>query len=367
VVLRAGHDAGKGHHIDDALRLATSFRAARLPAPLEPFDITLPSLPTALDGLRVLHLSDLHVRRKPGPARRWRALLDALRRAHPDVVAYTGDYMDDPGHEGWAVEALVQIVDAIGPGPSHVGVFGNHDTPALKPLVRAALPRVAWLDGQSVELRVRPGAGIGRASATPARLRVLGLSFPEDPLAAVLDAGLAGAAASGSAPTSASSDRAGFVLTLAHYPSTMFHAASLGLPLVLAGHTHAGQIRLSRTFAPHTSCDLPPQLASGCVRLDAGPVGGPGGAGGSGAAASASASASLGTGLATGVNAAPRSTLCCISRGIGDGGLEGLRINCPCQVPLYTLRRGPLPERSRPAGDGLEHESAGEPRVVIRW
>lgn len=358
MVLRAGHDAGKSHHIDDALRLAASFRAARLPAPLEPFDITLPSLPTALDGLRVLHLSDLHVRRKPGPARRWRALLDALRRAHPDIVAYTGDYMDDPGHEGWAVEALVQIVDAIGPGPSHVGVFGNHDTPALKPLVRAALPRVNWLDGQTIELRVRPGAGIGRASATPARLRVLGLSYPEDPLAAVLDAGLGNAAASGAAPSTTAPttplDRAGFVLTLAHYPSTMFHAASLGLPLVLAGHTHAGQIRLSRTFAPHTSCDLPPQLASGCVRLDAGPVGGP---------ASASASA----GLATGANAPPRSTLCCISRGIGDGGLEGLRINCPCQVPLYTLRRGPLPERSRPGVDGLEQESAGEPRVVIRW
>lgn len=96
-----------------------------------------------------------------------------------------------------------------------------------------------------------------------------------------------------------------FTLTLAHMPSMIFPAADLGLPLILCGHTHAGQIRVSPRLAPHTSSDVPVHLASGVLRL--------------------------------------RSTLCCISRGLGDGVYPGLRFNCPWQVPLYTLRHGPLP------------------------
>ena len=89
-------------------------------------------------------------------------------------------------------------------------------------------------------------------------------------------------------------------------------ASSLNLPLVLAGHTHAGQIRLSPRLAPHTSSDLPAHLATGVLRL--------------------------------------RGTLCCVSRGMGEAIREHLRINCPRHVPLYTLRRGELPRAEGGAG-----------------
>ena len=92
-----------------------------------------------------------------------------------------------------------------------------------------------------------------------------------------------------------------FTLALAHHPNTLIPAAALHIPVLLAGHTHAGQIRLHPRLAPHTSSDLPMHLASGILQLG--------------------------------------STLCCISRGLGDGVVEHLRINCPRQMPLYTLRR----------------------------
>ena len=129
-------------------------------------------------------------------------------------------------------------------------------------------------------------------AATPTTLRLLGLDWPEDLLALTL-----------STPPSSPSIPSfpPFPIALAHHPNALIPAAELGIPIVLAGHTHAGQIRLHPRLAPHTSSDLPPHLASGILQL--------------------------------------RSTLCCISRGLGDGVIEGLRINCPRQIPLYTLRR----------------------------
>ena len=55
---------------------------------------------------------------------------------------------------------------------------------------------------------------------------------------------------------------------------------------------------------PHTSSDLPADLATGVLRL--------------------------------------RQTLCAVSRGLGQAVIEA-RFNCPAQAPMYVLRRGELP------------------------
>ncbi len=110
-------------------------------------------------------------------------------------------------------------------------------------------------------------------------------------------------------------------LVLTHYPSEVFPAAELGLPIVLAGHTHGGQFRLSPRHIAHTASDMPGRLATGILRL--------------------------------------RNTLLCVSRGLGEGFLD-LRINCPQQMPLYTLRRGETLE----GGDGDGYRML---RAVVRW
>lgn len=267
------------------------------PAPVEAFTISHPDLPAGLDGLTILHLTDLHVRRRrgPGPGAAWGRLMQGVEQVRADLVVYTGDYMDDPGHEAAALDAMGQLARAAQawkPRFGQWGVFGNHDTPEFR-TAAAHVPHIRWLDNELSE----PIAG-------PDGLRVLGLSWPEDALGALLDAPAPG--------------RDTFVLTLAHYPSVLVTLAAMRLPLMLCGHTHGGQVRLHKSLIPHTSSDLPPTMGCGVLRLGG--------------------------------------TLACVSRGAGEGYMDGLRINCPAQAPLYTLRRGPLP------GEG-----GAEVRVVMRW
>lgn len=275
------------------MHLALSPRLPVPPAPIELIDLPHPALPEALDGLTILHISDLHARRDLTATDRWKAILHALAITPADLVVVTGDLMDEPGHEQAALATMHALASRWRPRFGAFAVLGNHDSPALA----QRLHEIKGLTTLGVNAPAHFDLSIPH-SPTPVTLRLLGLNAPEDPLGVLLSA----------PPIPA--DQPSFTLALAHHPTVLIAAADLHLPLVLAGHTHAGQIRLHPRLAPHTSSDLPPHLASGMLRL--------------------------------------RSTLCCISRGIGDGVVEGLRINCPAQIPLYTLRSAPLPPTRDP-------------------
>lgn len=256
------------------------------PAPVECFDILHPAVPAGLEGLTILHLSDLHVhRRRPYPPT-IRRLLAALPDLRPDLVCLTGDYADLPGGEDSALQALSAVVASCRSRLGVFGVFGNHDHPELRSAARR-VPGVTWLEGRA---DIDTGAGV---------LTLVGSSYPEDVVSA----------ASGV-------PRGGFVVGLAHDPTSVYAAEAVGLSFVMAGHTHAGQLRLSPGLVLHTSCDLPGTLSSGLLRLGG--------------------------------------TLMAVSRGLGEAVLD-LRLNCPPQAPLYTLRGGPL------SGDGRSL------RVVQPW
>lgn len=277
---------------------STSFRTPIPPAPIERFDVIHPLVPPSLEGTTILHVSDLHVRRNLLHADRYRAVLHALVETPADIIALTGDYMDEPGcepsHERAALETLKALAAAWRPRIGAFAIFGNHDTPEFRRTCIRELPTINFIGSRAIDL--------------PYNLRLLGLDWPEDMLAS-----------STWIPGSLDpSMPAPFTIALAHHPTTLIPAAQLDIPVLLAGHTHAGQIRLHPRLAPHTSSDLPPHLASGILQL--------------------------------------RSTLCCITRGLGDGVIEGLRINCPRQMPLCTLRRGPL-----------AHNSPESVRQVLAW
>lgn len=301
----------------------TSAQAAAV-RPVEAFDLVHPAVPAGafdggrgpgLEGLRVLHVSDLHVRKHRPMGGKFRVLVRAIDESRPDLVAITGDCMDEPGQENEALAALRDLSRAWSGGgikPPALGawmVLGNHDSAEFASRAEEVLGPlgIRLLRNEGVALPTNAARSVVQDG--PPKLRLVGLSWPEDALAAAV--GMSDrSGAIGSAPPPADGPAAVFTLVLAHMPSSIFTAADMGWPVVLAGHTHAGQIRLSPSFAPHTSSDVPVDLASGMLRLG--------------------------------------STLCCVSRGIGDGMVEGLRINCPWQAPLYTLRHGPLP--ALPAG-----------------
>ncbi len=256
---------------------AGSSRAVSAPPfPFEYVEVFHPAIGPSLDGLTILHLTDLHVRQGHPTTPFRTALAQNLSQLPVDLAVFTGDAMNYPGDEDAAMEAMSAVVGACRASRGMVGVFGNHDSPSFRDRA-AEIPGIRWLRDEVLDLPDIP-------------LTLVGPEDPEDLLGTLV-------AAPAIAPGR-------FPIALVHYPTEIYPAAELGIPLVLAGHTHGGQLRLSPNFAPHTSTDLPGSLACGITRL--------------------------------------RETLCCVPRGLGQAVVE-LRFNCPPQAPIYILRRGPLP------------------------
>ena len=236
-------------------------------------------LPSALEGLRIAHLTDLHITRDRG---RHRWIAQDLRALSLDLVLFTGDYMSDPGDEATASRVMERVCGDLRPRLGMFGVFGNHDTPLMRRLLKD-LP-ITWIHN-----------GVETLSA--AGIQVLGFDQDCDREAdPVLTAWALGKRpqATGSRPLR---------LLLCHRPIYLSVASDMGVDLMFSGHTHGGQCRLPTGHALCNSSKLPLRLTSGILRH--------------------------------------RDTLCAVSRGLGEVTLP-LRLFCPPHLPVYTLRPGPL-------------------------
>ncbi|HXY18791.1 MAG TPA: metallophosphoesterase [Gemmatimonadales bacterium] len=185
--------------------------------------VTLPELPAAAEGLVVAQISDLHV--GPHTSRRFLArVADAVRAARPELIAVTGDLVDDfpPDAAHYAA--------ALGSLEAPLGVFaipGNHEVYSgwseLRPRLEA-LP-LTLLVNRSVRL-ARNGGGFS--------------------LAGTGDPAASGELAPDLARTLAEVRAGEFVLVLAHNPALWPALARRGAPLTLSGHTHWGQLGFER-------------------------------------------------------------------------------------------------------------------------
>jgi uncharacterized protein len=181
----------------------------------------VPGLPPALDGLRIAHLSDLHLGvRSPGVAAVERAVQWTEERK-PDLVVVTGDLLTHPRGE----PLLRGLVTRL-PQPT-VAVLGNHDVAisrdpqAVRSDIADLAPAMLLRDeGTMLELR---GRTVWVAGAHP-RMIVRRRAKTD--------------------PNTLSTSGADFRILLCHYPR-VFDALEPGrFELVLAGHMHDGQIAI---------------------------------------------------------------------------------------------------------------------------
>ena len=186
---------------------------------------SFPDLPAALEGLRLVQLSDLHI--GPQTSRRF---LDRVRTAtlaaRGDLIVVTGDLVDD--HAPDSAHYATSLGDLAAPLGVYV-VPGNHDVYAGWPAVRGALERLP------VTILVNQSRLLARGDG---RFAIAGTG---DPAARWM-------AASRAAPdidaTLRDVPEGVFTIALAHNPSLWPALADRGVQLTLSGHTHWGQLAL---------------------------------------------------------------------------------------------------------------------------
>ncbi|MBI5834468.1 MAG: metallophosphoesterase [Armatimonadetes bacterium] len=203
--------------------------------------------PAALDGLTILHLSDLHCRRGQRVERHLAGLTGQV--GQPDLVAYTGDFCE-------GARAITSCAAALAPLRGRLGSFavlGNNDCHAAAHT--AALCAALGAAGVEVlcdEARVftRDGASfaLGGLAWVALRRRDTAYRLPvEETFAGLADM-----------PR----------ILLAHSPDAMPEAVEAGVDLLLAGHTHGGQICLPGGRALHNNLYRfgPPTYTRGLYR-----------------------------------------------------------------------------------------------------
>jgi predicted MPP superfamily phosphohydrolase len=230
---------------------------------------TVPCMPAGRGPLRILHLSDLHA----GPKQRGKlAFLEGLRaQVDPDLVVVTGDFLGGRGSVPAVLGALAPLLSV--PGAFVLGSNDYYEPRQVNPLhylrgpstVRPERPLLPWGDLVG-GLRAAGWLDLSNAGAD---LGVRGLRLAlrgvDDPHIGRDDyARVAG-------PFSPEAD---LRIGVAHAPYLRILDAFVadGTDLVLAGHTHGGQICLPGGNAIVTNCDLDPGRASGLSRHDVGQV-----------------------------------------------------------------------------------------------
>ena len=170
-----------------------------------------------LDGFSILHISDLHLDLDPAfPP----VLLGKIRAVagRYDAVAITGDIHNLTVHtDGAALGAMRSLMPAF-TAPVYVAL-GNHDSLRDVPVLEEMGIRV--LLNESVALDKKNGAAIRLAGIDDANV------FKTHDLAKAL-------------PPTAAPRPCSILLT--HSPCVYKEAAAAGADIILAGHTHGGQI-----------------------------------------------------------------------------------------------------------------------------
>jgi predicted MPP superfamily phosphohydrolase len=189
------------------------------------FTAVLPDLPTAVEGLTVAQISDLHV--GPQTSRRHLArVVKAVLGARPELIAVTGDLVDDFPRDAEHYAAALGVLAA----PLGVlAVPGNHEVYSGWAELRSrleALP-LTLLVNRPVRIARNGGHFVVAGTGDPAGGRS-GEVAPD-----------IGRALAGVPPGT-------FVLALAHNPALWPALATRGVGLTLSGHTHWGQLAFPR-------------------------------------------------------------------------------------------------------------------------
>ncbi|MGI8458756.1 MAG: metallophosphoesterase [Propionibacteriaceae bacterium] len=230
---------------------ARSFRLRR---------VEVPVLPAGADRIRILHLSDLHL--TPGQHRK-RTWVSRLAGLEPDLVVDTGDNLAHVDAVGPVLETFGRLLDRPG-----VFVWGSNDYhgPSFKNPARylrqptdptkSALPDLPWTDlRDGFEAHGWDDLTHHRVTREIAGLRIEFRGTDDAHLGRDDYAQVAGPPAEGVDLS--------IGVTHAPYRRILDAMTADEVDLILAGHTHGGQLCVPGYGALVTNCDLDTKRAKG--------------------------------------------------------------------------------------------------------
>lgn len=204
--------------------------------------LAMPDWPAGARSVRVALLSDIHVGGPDMPPERLARVVEQTNRLRPDLVLFAGDFVSDKrtSTRTYPADAALAPLGRLRAPLGAVAVLGNHDhwrgAAAITAALRAA--RIRVLDNEAF---------------TAGPLRLGGVDDAHTGRADV--------------PTTVARMRAGpgARVLLSHSPDVA-PSVPADVTLVVAGHTHRGQIRLPFVGAVSTMSAYGNRYACGLVR-----------------------------------------------------------------------------------------------------
>jgi len=237
-------------------------------------EVKLRGLGKELDGFTIGHLTDLH-RGSYIPASFVARAVKTANALEPDLITITGDFVTRSAR---FVVSCAQALKELSAPYGKVAVLGNHDY---------------WTDAEEVTRELTDTADVqvlkNRSILIVQGDSALTIAGLDDPVTGHDDFDATLANAPGDVP----------VVLLAHQPDIIEEAARRKIGLVLAGHTHGGQIVIPGLGPPVVNSRYGRRYASGLNHL--------------------------------------ANTAVYTNRGVGMAVLP-VRLNCPPEVALITLR-----------------------------
>ena len=273
--------------------------------------VAVPVLPVGARPIRVLHLSDLHLTPSARRRQRWLTELSGLE---PDLVVDTGDNLAHQRAVPYVLRSLGRLLDRPG-----VYVWGSNDyyaptfknplrylTERRRPGERHPTAELPWPDlGEGLARR-----GWTDLTHTTTVIEVEGVRIE---FRGVDDAHLGrDHYAEIAGPVDRAQVHVAIGVTHAPYRRVLDAMTADGLDLILAGHTHGGQVCLPGFGALVTNCDLDPGRVQGLSRHRAG----------------------------------GRTSWLHVSAGVGTSPYAPVRFACPPEATLLTLTPGDADDAS---------------------
>lgn len=231
---------------------------------IEPFrlrvrrvQIPVSSWDAADDPVRILHITDLHLR--AGDVRRVR-MLHGLSHLRPDLLLLTGDLIHGGHRPRDELETVLAALAPIRAAHGAYAVLGNHDH-VRRHRIRSWLGQpLRFQDTSALEDTLKTH-GIRVLTNTHATVTIRGKQLTligvDDPFYWLDDIGRATAGA----------PRDGARLLLAHTPDIIRTLDDERFDLILCGHTHGGQVRLSEDIVWHTNTRMKLPRNAGLMRM----------------------------------------------------------------------------------------------------